>query len=88
VLINNANPRRCDQIDISGIPVPRKLEGFDPADMKFIRTALGCPKPQIAEATDGLWWYRRANFEAAGIEVNFLCEAEIKANSDSKHGPS
>jgi hypothetical protein len=88
VLINNANPERCDQIDIDAIPAPEQLEDFDPSDIKFIRTALGCPKPQIAEGTDGLWWYRRADFEAAGIEVNFLCQAEIKVNSDRKHGPS
>jgi hypothetical protein len=86
VLVNQANPARCRRIDISGIAVPEKLEGFDPADRKFIRTALGCPQPRIAEAVDGLWWKRRADFEAAGIAVNFLCPEEIKANSDRKHG--
>jgi hypothetical protein len=88
VLINNANPERCHRVDISTIPAPEQLEDFDPPDIKFIRTALGCPSPRIAEATDGLWWYRRADFEAAGIEVNFLCPVEIKNNSDRKYGPS
>lgn len=88
VLLNQANPERCAQVGISAIPAPEQLEDFDPPDIKFIRTALGCPKPQIAEGTDGLWWYRRADFAAAGIEVNFLCPAEIKENSDRKHGPS
>lgn len=44
-------------------------------------------QPRIAEAVDGLWWKRRADFEEAGIAVNFLCPEEIKANSDRKHGP-
>jgi hypothetical protein len=86
VLVNQANPARCQRVDISRIAVPEKLEGFDPADRKFIRTALGCSQPRIAEAVDGLWWKRRADFEAAGIVVNFLCREEIKANSDRKHG--
>lgn len=87
VLVNQANPSRCHRVDITQTVVPDRLKGFDPADRKFIRTALGCPKPRIAEAVDGLWWKRRADFEAAGITVNFLCPEEIKANSDRKHGP-
>jgi hypothetical protein len=87
VLVNQANPARCLRVDIGGIAVPEKLEGFDPADRKFIRTALGCRQPRIAEAVDGLWWKRRADFAAAGIVVEFLCPEEIKANSDRKHGP-
>lgn len=78
---------RCDQIDISAIAVPDQLAGFDPADRKFIRTALGCPDPRIAEATDGLWWKRCADFGSAGITITFLCPEEIQANSARKHGP-
>lgn len=81
VLVNNANTRRCSQIDISAISAPEQLADFDPSDIKFIRTALGCARPQIAQATDGLWWKRRADFESAGITVDFLCPAEIQANS-------
>jgi hypothetical protein len=86
VLVNQANPDRCHRVKSSGIAIPDQLAGFDPADRKFIRTSLGCPHPQIAEAVDGLWWKRRADFAAVGIEVNFLCPQEIKANSDRKHG--
>jgi hypothetical protein len=87
ILRNQANPGRCLQVDIADILVPGRLDGFRD-DEKFIRTALGCPEPRIAEAVDGLWWYRRADFGAVGIEVKFLCEAEIADNSDRKHGPS
>lgn len=38
-------------------------------------------------AVDDAWEIRRADFQAAGITVNFLCPEEIKANSDRKHGP-
>jgi hypothetical protein len=86
VLTNQANPSRCKIVDITNIAVPDQLKGFRD-DEKFIRTALGCSEPQIAEAVDGLWWKRRADFEAVGITVNFLCPEEIKANSDSKYGP-
>lgn len=88
VLVNQANPSRCRRVDLTEIAIPDQLEGFDPADGKFIRTALGCPEPRIAEAVDGLWWKRRADFEIVGIAVNFLCPHEIKANSDRKHGPA
>lgn len=36
---------------------------------------------------DGLWWKRRADFDAVGIDVNFICLEEIMANSERKHGP-
>ena len=87
VLVNQATTTRCHRIDINEIAIPDRLEGFDPADGKFIRTALGCPEPRIAEAVDGLWWKRRMDFEATGITINFLCPEEIKENSDRKHGP-
>jgi hypothetical protein len=86
VLVNQANSTRCHRVDITGIALPERLAGFDPADRKFIQATPGCPHPRIAEAVDGLWWKRRADFEAVGIEVKFLCPDEIKANSDRKHG--
>lgn len=87
VLVNQANPARCHRVDITGIAVPDRLAGFDPADHKFIQTALGCTHPRIAQAVDSLWWKRRTDFDTAGIEVTFLCPEEIKASSDRKHGP-
>jgi hypothetical protein len=87
VLTNQASLMRCKQVDIRKIAVPEPLKDFDSDDHKFIKTALGCPAPRIAQAVDGLWWKRRADFEVAGITVNFLCPDEIKANSDRKHGP-
>jgi hypothetical protein len=87
VLTNQANDERCLRVDDSEVTVPAPLKSFDADDHKFIKTALGCPEPRIAEAVDGLWWKRRKDFEAAGIEISYLCPEEIKANSDSKHGP-
>jgi hypothetical protein len=86
VLTNQTNHNRCRIVDITGIVVPDELDGFRD-DEKFIQTALGCPKPQIAEAVDGLWWKRRRDFATKGIIVHFLCPEEIKASSDSKYGP-
>lgn len=86
VLTNQANPSRCRAVDITDITVPERLKGFRD-DEKFIRTALACPDPRIAEAVDGLWWKRREDFKVSGITVHFLCPKEIKENSDRKHGP-
>jgi hypothetical protein len=88
VLVNQANITRCCRVNITEIGVPDCLQRFDPADHKFIRTALGCAEPRIAEAVDGLWWKRRSDFESVGIAIHFLCPEEIKDNSDRKHGPA
>jgi hypothetical protein len=50
VLTNQANPARCRAVDITEIAIPEQLKDFDSDDLKFIRTALGCPEPRIAEA--------------------------------------
>lgn len=84
VLVNQANPARCHQTDITVVEVPAELQGFR-NDEKFFRAALATPGAVIAEAVDSQWWHRRADFEAAGIRVMFLCEPENQARRD-RHG--
>lgn len=88
VLTNQANSERCLFVNTDGIGVPQGLADFDIADHKFIRVAVADPQASIAQASDSLWWKRRADFVAAGILVNFLCPKDIKGLSDRKHGPS
>lgn len=44
VLVNQANSARCHRVGITAITVPGRLAGFDPADGKFIRTALAAAR--------------------------------------------
>jgi hypothetical protein len=86
VLLNQANPERCQLIDISHIAVPEQLTGFR-NDEKFFRTALGCPDATIAQGVDSQWWHRRDDFESVGIKIHFLCPDENRARRD-RHRPS
>jgi len=40
----------------------------------------------VLEAVDSDWWDAREPLAAAGITVLFLCEAEMRATSEGKHG--
>jgi len=86
VLNNQENPDRCHRVDIGRVAVPAELTDFDPADHKFIKTAVASPGAHIAEAVDSLWWKRRADFAAVGIPIDFLCADYIKSLSDGKYG--
>jgi hypothetical protein len=58
--------------------VPTALRDFDPDDQKFIAVAVaadgGAP---IAVGLDGEWLERRADFAAAGIDIQFACFADL-----------
>jgi hypothetical protein len=86
VLTNQANPARCRQVDISGTAMPDGIADFDRADHKFLRTSLAVAGVPVAQASDSLWWYRRAELRACGIPVRFLCPDEIGSLSDRKYG--
>jgi hypothetical protein len=86
ILTHRANPSRCQTVDTAAAEIPDRLAGFDPADHKFIRAAVAAPQSHIAEASDSEWWSRRADFEAAGIPVEFLCPAYVTATSGRKYG--
>jgi hypothetical protein len=86
ILTNYANPNRCHQVEIRATTIPPELKGFDPADHKFIKTAIASGGARIAEATDSEWWFRRADFEEAGIGIDFICPSCIEDASDRKYG--
>ena len=82
VLINQANPNRCEKVfitqivenDFAEFPRSPNLEKFDSSDRKFVAVALTHPaKPAIANAVDSDW----RNYEIAlanhGVSLNFLC---------------
>ena len=89
VLRNWRNPERCDLIYITPVngsknkfeefPPDPALEGFDPADRKFIAVARAHPeKPPILQAVDSQWWDFRDAFRRNDIIVEFICEEDIQ----------
>jgi hypothetical protein len=55
-------------------PASSQLNSFDPADRKFVATALGCPDlPVLASAADAGWLNHQAALEAEGAQLRLLC---------------
>jgi len=82
VLINQANPQRCEKVTITQIaendfaefPRSPSLEKFDPSDRKFVAVALTHhAQPAIANAVDSDWRNYELALKEHGIELNFLC---------------
>jgi hypothetical protein len=86
VLVNQANKSRCRTVNIEDTEVPQKLSDFDPSDMKFILTAVEAVDVDLVEALDSKWWHRREDFNAAGLNVIFLCPDDIRKFSEGKFG--
>jgi hypothetical protein len=89
VLINQANPGRCelvrltprqdDRDDFEEFPRARSLARFDRSDRKFVAVAAAHPgRPPILQALDSKWWGFRTALEECGILVEFLCPADIE----------
>jgi hypothetical protein len=80
------DPHICHRVAISALDappgsfaeVPAVLKDFDADDQKFFAVAAAEGEtPPIFQALDGEWWDRRADFPAGGLDVQFLCVAEI-----------
>ena len=82
--------RQCDFVSITPIdgsendfhefPADLSLDGFDPADRKFIAVALShSGNPPILQAVDSKWWNYCASLSRNGITVDFICEADIRS---------
>ena len=60
--------------------VPAGLRTFDSDDQKFIAVAIAeGSSPCLYQALDVEWWDRRADFLAAGIDLQFVCPVEVLA---------
>ena len=93
VLINVRNPERCefvpitpiggddpDDTDFAEFPDDLALAGFDPNDRKFVAVACAHPqRPPILEATDPDWWNFRHALRTYGVQIEFLCEQEVRS---------
>jgi hypothetical protein len=76
----------CHQVDITPIDppagsfaeVPPILRDFDADDQKFIAVSVAeGANPPVFAALDREWWNRRVDFVASGIDVQFLCAADL-----------
>ena len=88
LLTNRANPDRCIQVGITPtegggdnydeFPTSPVLDGFDPADRKFVAVALAVDGPAtVLQAVDTEWWLLRNALRDAGVDVTYVCEEEI-----------
>jgi hypothetical protein len=86
VLTNRRNPVCCEWVHItpaSGsrgdesfeeFPDDAELDGFDPADRKFVAVALAHSEaPPILNAVDAGWWTFREALSKYAVQVEFLC---------------
>lgn len=90
LLTNQANPKHCEYVKITPIEdnsgltfteFPNQdnaLVGFDLSDRKFAAVALAHPdRPPVVNAVDTDWWHYKQALENHGLEIEFLCPAEM-----------
>lgn len=95
LLRNNANPARCDLVPLTeheergfaSFPEDERLRRFDPPDRKFVAVAAAHPgRPPILQASDSKWLDWSPALKDHGVEVEFLCCADIEAFDAKKKG--
>ena len=80
---------QCDLVAITSIddsenafeefPDDPALDGFDPADRKFIAVACAhLERPPILQAVDSKWLNFHDAFRQNGVTVEFICEEDIQ----------
>ena len=80
---------QCDLVSITPIdgsenafeefPDDPALDGFDPADRKFIAVARAhSERPPILQAVDSKWLNFHDAFLQNGVTVEFICEVDIQ----------
>jgi len=95
VLTNLSNPKKCtqvaltpldsDQADFEEFPADLRQVGFDRSDRKFVAVAAAHGgTSRILQAFDSKWWGWRKDLKAAGVQVVFLCELEIRLKHEQK----
>jgi hypothetical protein len=89
VLTNRKNPKRCQLVTITQVgdnetdfrefPSDPALQGFDPADRKFVAVVLAHSQhPPILQAVDSKWWDVKEPLERNSVKVEFLCPHDIQ----------
>lgn len=83
---NHANPRHCELVTLepaedgsfAAFPTDPALAAFDPSDRKFVAAARTHPaNPPIVNATDTDWHKDYAALTSNGVQIEFICLAEM-----------
>lgn len=94
-LRNNANQARCDQVPLqehpergfASFPDDAELKNFDDPDRKFVAVAAAHhDHPPIQQAADSKWLNWKTALKHHGIEVDFICQADIQKFHRKKFG--
>ncbi len=94
-LNNRCNIKHVDQVTLlehddrgfESFPDDPQLVNFDASDRKFVAVSGAHPdKPPIAQAADSKWLDWAVALERHGIEVDFLCQADIQRFHTKKFG--
>jgi hypothetical protein len=94
-LNNRCNARWVDQVTLQehdergfeSFPHDPELEKFDDSDRKFVAVSGAHPdKPCIAQAADSKWLDWAPALKRHGIDVSFLCQADIEGFHKNKFG--
>lgn len=68
----------CDEPPPSYNEIPPNLADFDSDDQKFLAVALAeGSAPFLYAGLDGEWWERQAELHASGLNVQFVCPADL-----------
>jgi hypothetical protein len=95
LLRNTANAARCAQVALvehpergfESFPDDPRLTHFDPPDRKFVAVAAAHPDaPRIEQAADSKWLGWAPALAEHGIDVDFVCLADIQSFDDKKKG--
>lgn len=93
VLNNHSNTKHIEKVTLlehdergfETFPEDSELENFDSSDRKFVAVSAGHPeKPCISQAADSKWVAWAPALKRFGIEVDFLCEADIQSFHQKK----
>jgi hypothetical protein len=68
--------------DYEEFPAHEGLAHFDPSDRKFVAVACVAKAP-ILEAVDTDYWLARRALAGAGVDVEFLCQHDIRKAAES-----
>ena len=94
---NQAVEGCCEKVEITVLseeeqlfqefPTDPALATFDRSDRKFVAVACAHPsRPPILQATDAKWVGWAVPLSRAGIQVQFVCEHEIRAKYAENFG--
>lgn len=79
--------KKHEQRGFESFPDDQELVNFDAPDRKFVAVSAAHPdRPPIAQAADSKWLDWAPALQRHGVQVEFLCSADIKRFHENKFG--